>query len=152
MYPYLLKRKLFWRFVQFTQSRDDITRLLLVLLVCMENIFKELFLSALSRGVPLDCGCKGRHFLQTDQTLLQLFYRKFLTKSLSGWFSSIATFEAFLQSLRNWQICVAKHDFSYFKGFGETSRTSYKNKERWGYGRDTDNEGRIIRNTKGTDI
>ena len=62
-----------------TRSRDDITRSLLVLLVCMENIFKELFLSTISRGVPLDCGCKGRYFLQTDQTFQELFFQDFLT-------------------------------------------------------------------------
>ena len=47
-----LKGNYFWRFVQFTQRCDDITTLLLVLLVCMENIFKELFLSP-SQGVSL---------------------------------------------------------------------------------------------------
>ena len=36
----------------FTLSRDDITRQLLVLLVCMENVFKELFLLR-SQGVSL---------------------------------------------------------------------------------------------------
>ena len=36
----------------FTLSHDDIIRQLLVLLVCMENIFKELFLLR-SQGVSL---------------------------------------------------------------------------------------------------
>ena len=68
-----------------TRSRDDITRSLLVLLVCMENIFKELFLFTISRGVPLDCGCKGRYFSITDQILLQLFFKKMKRKIISVW-------------------------------------------------------------------
>ena len=34
----------------FTLSRDDITRQLLVLLVCMENIFKELSFNAFKKN------------------------------------------------------------------------------------------------------
>ena len=84
----IYKKEITWRFVQFTRYRDDITISPLVLLVCMENIFKELFLHTTSRGVPFDCGCKGRHFLQTDQTLQQLFCEIFLTNILRRWFSN----------------------------------------------------------------
>ena len=98
-----------WRFVQFTQSCDDITRSLLVLLVCMENIFKELLLFALSRGVPLDCGCKGRYFLQTHQTLLKLFYNYFYKKFAIHWFTDMAEKRQFQRREGNWHLHVAKH-------------------------------------------
>ena len=52
MYPYLLKRKFKLTVRSITQCRDDITTLLLVLLVCMENIFKELFLHHNLKGCP----------------------------------------------------------------------------------------------------
>ena len=75
----------------------------------MENIFKELFLHTTSRGVPFDCGCKGRYFLQTDQTLLQLFYGKFLTKSLNRWFSAIRLLKIFKDAFKKCHLYVAKH-------------------------------------------
>ena len=97
-----------------TQFYDDITELLLVLLVCMENIFKELFLSNISRGVPLDCGCKGRHFSITDQTFLRLFYKKKLTKIIMCWFSTHVYSENFSHISTFWQIHVAKHKIYTF--------------------------------------
>ena len=131
MYPYLLKRKLFWRFVQFTRSRDDITRSLLVLLVCMENIFKELFLFTLSRGVPLDCGCKGRYFLQTDQTLLQLFYKDFLTNSLIRWFSRPAQNKKITTQKKNWHADVAKHEIWRIIGSSKSTREATMHRPRY---------------------
>ena len=71
--------------------------------------FQRTLSSALSRGVPLDCGCKGRYFLHTDQTLLPLFFEKNERKIIIRWFSNMTHFRNFWEPWRNWQIYVAKH-------------------------------------------
>ena len=64
-----------------TRSCDDITRSLLVLLVCMENIFKELFLSP-SQGVSLSIAdAKVDTFYKLTKHYWNFFTRKFTTKA-----------------------------------------------------------------------
>ena len=114
MYPYLLKRKLTWRFVQLPNVVTTSQHCFLYYLSVWKIFSKNSFFITTSRGVPLDCGCKGRYFSTTDQTLSQLFYKIFLTKMLSSWFSRIAYSRQVLQYLRNWQIYVAKHRKTIF--------------------------------------
>ena len=65
-----------------TQCRDDITTLLLVLLVCMENIFKELFLFLPSQGVSLSIAdAKVDTFYKLTKHSWNFFARFFNTKS-----------------------------------------------------------------------
>ena len=109
MYPYLLKRKLFltvrsiypisWRHHNIASCTT-----------CLYGKYFQRTLSfTLSRGVPLDCGCKGRYFLQTGKTFLQLFYGKFLTKSLNRWFSAIRLLKIFKDAFKKCHLYVAKH-------------------------------------------
>ena len=92
-----------------TTSQDSFLYYLSVWKIFSKNSF-----FSISRGVPFDCGCKGRYFLQTDQTLLQLFYKKFLTIWLSRWFSNTAINKDFQRNEEIWKIHVAKHGFLVF--------------------------------------
>ena len=109
MYPYLLKRKLTWRFVQLPNSMTTSQNCFLYYLSVWKIFSKNSFFFAVSRGVPLDCGCKGRHFLQTDQTIRKVFFKKFQLFILSVWFTPIARKTQIYKTQGFWHLRVTKH-------------------------------------------
>ena len=115
MYPYLLKRKLF---LDGSFNLPDIVTTsqyrFLYYLSVWKIFSKNSFFLPSQGGVPLDCGCKGRYFQHTDQTLSKLFYKKFLTKIITHWFSARHHFKEILHFLTIWQIHVAKHQNSAY--------------------------------------
>ena len=121
MYPYLLKRKLIWRFVQLpdlvTTSQDRFLYYLSVWKIFSKNSF----LFSVSRGVPLDCGCKGRYFSITDQTFLGLFFKKNLIFLLMSWFSMTRKYQHIYTILWKWHFYVAKHEKWQFREHLEDS-------------------------------
>ena len=62
----------------FTLYSDDITVQLLVLLVCMENVFKELFLHAfvINTRFQRESGCKGNTNFRYQPNLFKTFFQK----------------------------------------------------------------------------
>ena len=77
MYPYLIKKRKL-TVSSFTLSRDDITRQLLVLLVCMENLSKNSLLQR-SQGVSLSIADAKVDTFKLPTKYFQHFFERNLT-------------------------------------------------------------------------